>query len=696
MSEQMNSHNHSNSITNTNPNDDCHVPPPAIDEQITNIKKASTFLLFTKINLRDISNFNPPYGNNIKPTELNDIHFHSHLRSLFTKNIPFIFSTSLTSSSLITSSQLTFFPSLSHDFLSQQLDLIFAEHLQNVTFIQNEIDSKSSAYDNYLTSSYYALNVGPLLPGLCELSRNCYVDGDSFYRAFMFSYIEFHISTRNDLFFMNLIYDMYHSKQTFTNKDYCVNYNEVLLVLKHILTRVKDKSMHLNELLYYYNKMFSMLDNFNKALIKYMKSKIAMFLKDNAKAIDINAFVENKCVSKQYINTATNQFADINAFITEHITLMQHEPELFTLFLVPFAFPGVELTITPEHNEYINSLVFPRCTTAYHDEHHTNNVDIALVYSTTHHYKIKYTEQRKTELNYTAVPRCSIQFTSHKDTEYTCDTCTKQNGVVFYKLNEALCKHCLYDKVKQIILDRARCLINEHYYNIEYYSRPIKLTTEDDKQLELNDNEIKVLFIGKNITSINQLLLLYARTTCHKCGVVYDDKQSELITLNCGCTLCKQCAAQFVMNGTLEQIVLNAFEKKKFNITQQLCLCMKHFDVDNAVQLLYPKEEVEEYKDKAVKRMEDYLYRYCMLCERKLAERNKKVQERVERVIVYEQNMKLKHTICETCIHVLTERNNVINAEGKVVTLECKVCSTQHQVNKRLTSNACCSNCVVW
>lgn len=703
-------HNHNNSITNTNCIDDCIVPPPAVDEEITtDIHKASTFLLFSKINLLDIPNFNVPYGNNtFKPTEQQDVPFYSHIHSLFIKNTPFIFSTALTTSSLVTSSHLTFFPSLPHDFLSQQLNLIFTEHLRNTTFIQNEIDSKSSAYDNYLTTSYYTMNIGPLLPGTCELSRDCYVDGDSFYRAFMFSYIECQLSQRNELFFMNLIYDIHHSKQTFVNKDYCVNYNEVLLVLKHILTRVKDKSMHLNELLYYYNKMFSMLDNFNKALIKYMKIKLAMFLKDNAKAIDVNAFVNNKCISSYYINATTNAFVDVDAFINEHIALMQHEPEPFTLFLVPFAFPGVELTITPErNNEYINTLVFPRCTSYTSDnstETGMNNVDIALVYASTHHYKIKYTEQRRIELNYTAVPRCSMQFTSHKDIAYTCDTCNKQQGIIFNKFNEVLCKNCLYDKVKHIMMDRLRYLKNEHYYNIEYYSRPIQLTTDNDKQLELNDNEIRVLFIGNNITSLNQLLLFYARATCSKCGVVYDNNDntqssssssSELITLNCGCILCKHCSTQLVKDGTLEHIVLNAFEKKKFNILQQMCACNKPFDVYNAVQLLYPQQEVEEYNAKAHERMEDYLYRYCMLCERKLADKNKKVEERVVRVCVQGAGGKVKHTVCERCVNAFGENKGNVN--GKYVKVECKVCTKEHLVSRRMMMGSeCCSNCVVW
>ena len=209
-----------------------------------------------------------------------------------------------------------------------------------------------------------------------------------------------------------------------------------------------------------------------------------------------------------------------------------------------------------------------------------------------------------------------------------------------------------------------------------------------------------MLFIGNNITSLNQLLLFYARATCTKCGVVYDNdnnntQSSELITLNCGCILCKHCSTQLVKDGTLEHIVLNAFEKKKFNITQQICACNKPFDVDNAVQLLYPQQEVEEYNAKARERMEDYLYRYCMLCERKLADKNKKVEERVVRVCVQGAGGKVKHTVCERCVNAF--RENKGNVDGRYMKVECKVCTKEHLVSKRMMMGSeCCSNCVVW
>ena len=692
-------------------------PPPIVfnrkipEEQISGLDNSNDLFLFEsssqqaknfhKIDLLNMKAFNPAHGF-IKLTEKEDKDCLAYHRNLFERNTPFIFSTPPPPTNLISTNNLSSLINPSKDFLDTKIAKILTEYGICREQEHTNINTKTQRYHSIRNNPSSSLNIGPLIPNTYEYYRSSYNDGDSFYRAFMFGYIEQCILDNNIYSIKKLLYDIYSNKLTFDNRNYEVNYLEVFSVLDIIIFKMEKDSTA--EIVQFFNRTYCMLDNLNKSLIKYMKIKIASFLKQHHNSINLKYFIDNNAISKVYVNTTTNKFNDVNTFINEHITVMETEPEPFILYLIPFVFPGIELTIIPDGEAKEQFLVYQRYIPD--NSKLTDKCDIILLYSNAA-YNLIYSDKKRQELGYIRISRCETIKQTHIEKENKCLMCNKLNGIEFEKLNQILCRDCLYEKTKQVILERVRYFLDENYSNLEYYIRPIKLSLED-KQLELTNLDIKVLFDDNYINSIYRLFLFYVKSTCHRCGVVYNKEDVESIMLECGCKMCKNCVGNYILTGTQGEIVLNVFEKKKYNISSQLCLCNKEFNVDNAMRAVYNDNEIETFTKDAKIRLQDYLKRYCLICEKKLAEKGDDLSSKGLKFINISDEdaneFNKEHVICVDCFENMSQNRNKrnVNDDKKEKThnmcnVNCEVCCKKHLIREKVfTQKVSCSVCSVF
>lgn len=690
---------------------------PAIEPRSIVLDKSNDLFLFEssslqaknfhKIDILDMTTYNEAHGF-IKLKEKEDKEYLAHHHNLFERNIPFIFSTPPPPQSLISSNKLTPQINQSKDFLDNQIKKILNEFKIEREQEYTNINTRTLNYHTIRNNTSSSLNIGPLIPNTYEYYRSSYNDGDSFYRAFMFGYIEQRILDKNNYVIMKLIYDIYSNKLTFDNRNYEANYKEVFSVLDIILFKMENDSTA--DVIQFFNRTYCMLDNLAKTLIKYMKIKIASFLKQHHNLINLKHFIDHNSISKAYINPSTNKFNDVNTFINEHITVMETEPEPFIFYIIPFVFPGIELTIIPDGEAKEQFLVYQRYIPD--NSKLLNKCDIILLY-TNAAYNLIYSDKKRADLGYTKITRSVTNKKTYSDKEVKCLTCNKLNGIEFEKLNQILCKDCLYEKTKLVILERVRYFIDEHYSNLEYYIRPIKLSHKD-KQLELTDLDIKVLFNDDYINSIYRLFLFYVKSTCHRCGVVYNKEDVESIILECGCRMCKNCVGNHILRGTNGEIVLNVFEKKKYELQSQLCLCNKEFNVDNAIKKVYNDNEIEKFTIEAKERLKDYLKRYCLICEKKLADKGDDLSAKGLKFInisdedVNEFNK--EHAICFECFEYMCQNRNKRNvnndndkkdknekAHNNMLEVNCMVCCKIHIVKAKIFShNISCNSCNVF
>ena len=189
--------------------------------------------------------------------------------------------------------------------------------------------------------------------------------------------------------------------------------------------------------------------------------------------------------------------------------------------------------------------------------------------------------------------------------KYKCPNCKKNTGLDVITSYEAIfCHICLNKYLKEILEKRAILFVKSNFSCIEYYTRPIKITSDIIISFSLYK------YITKNYITYDFEKIV--EKICFKCFLIFD--KEKINTLNCMCQLCDNCLEKLLKENIKEKLCLNKYELN--TIVKTKCLCQNEVDLLNLMELSKNKPSEKDRK-KAEERLLKIIKKRCCLCQEK-------------------------------------------------------------------------------
>ena len=187
--------------------------------------------------------------------------------------------------------------------------------------------------------------------------------------------------------------------------------------------------------------------------------------------------------------------------------------------------------------------------------------------------------------------------------KYKCPNCKKNTGLDIIPSYEAIfCHICLNKYLKEILERRAILYVKSNFSCIEYYTRPIKITSD-----------IPITFcLYKYITKnyITQDFDKIVERICFRCFEIFE--KDKINKLKCRCQLCDNCLEKLLKENIKKKVCLNKYELNTIQRTK--CLCQNEVDLVNLMELSKNKPTEKDKKD-AEDRLLKVIKKRCCLCK---------------------------------------------------------------------------------
>ena len=511
---------------------------------------------------------------------------------------------------------------------------------------------------------------------LFQYWRHCLNDGNSFYRAVMFSVLQSLIVQVKSRELKEIVCEMYlmKYKELFTANG--IDVVVVYSILSAIITALevdndKDKALT------YLTQAYLMKENhFDLAMVVYYRQLCYEYLKETYEIIKQEN--NDKEVHKQLINV-------------ESVLVLGKEPEFVLVMLLPYIF-NVNLKLiwidgTPSnHNTgYVNLSDEATTTTTF--------PVIYIGYFFSSYYPL-YPLSSPYNNNERALQLRKLTHISNERS--MCDVCKSHTLKVYLLCKRCyMCIECLNAQVNAVLSKRAVNLYKNKYNGFEYSTELIPLKGN----YSLSNREFMELY------SDNYILNTLNEFICGLCFSCFENKDKhELNVLNCSCRYCKTCLQIKIEKATKGLYVLNQYEKGNFE--KMICECNNDFNIEEAITLIHVVDK--EMKVTAAKeRMRLYVQTKCALCGsdvRNCCEDTPTptMKDCVNHHVITikgEDDVDSEHLICENCIKTTTQ------VQGNNA-LMCVICDKEHVVDgdtlmsprKRMKNEngGCCNDkCIV-
>ena len=574
------------------------------------------------------------------------------------------------------------------------------------------------------------------------------VNGDSFYRSFIFNYIEIKLINQNIKDISMLIIDifkLYDLEPSIFINDNNINMKNTLICFSIIYDFIKvnlwDRAYKF--FIYTYN------DILDQTLINYMRYNVFLFLAKIDFILNSNDNNENKNKKKKHHNKINNNNnMDENQF--DHLShLMKYnEPSKIIFQSITYIF-GVSLNILYYENEkynndntYINNILFTNPYNEKGEENDKNFINIFFCYDNYHIcYKKSFIDLNGN--NTINKPLLEV-FVNNLNilspisdniitlSKYTfCEICNKNSNILEIKNNLSeksetilICDQCLYLIIDEHLKKRTSFLYEEQFKNYIYYLRPISLEIYSDN----NKNSIYYLSLSNHDyihlykKNFNERISEFMHDICLLCS-----KGNDLIKIECGCEMCMNCIKLLIREKTHDKIILNKYEKIKLEKKNFDCpLCHKKLNIDNFIIILTQKGINLEYNySDAIERFRHICQTKCLFCLKKInkaeVENNKiknYLQFKVKISIEEENNIndiilknnKLEegleycedsHLVCNNCYKILNKDKQGIKKGGSFYKkVFCHLCNTDHYIDMKEWNDykgaKYCCKCIVF
>ena len=498
---------------------------------------------------------------------------------------------------------------------------------------------------------------------LFQYWRHCLNDGNSFYRAVMFSVLQLLIMQMKVNELKEIVCEMCLMKYKEVFIANGIDVSIVYSVLSAIITLLEEGNDKEKALQYLIQAYLLKENHFDLAMIVYYRQLCYEYLKETYEIIKQE---NDKEVLKQLINI-------------ESVLVLGKEPEFVLVMLLPYIF-NINLKLiwidgTPsKHNTgYVNL------------SEETNRVlpIIYIGFFFSSYYPL-YPFSPQDELNINEHTPHLSRLTYISKERSMCEVC-KDNTLKVYLLCKRcyMCVECLNAQVNAILSKRAVNLYKNKYNGFEYYTQAIPLKGN----YSLNNREFMELYSDNYIlNSLNEFI-------CGLCFSCFENKDKcELNVLKCSCRYCKTCLQIKIEKATKGLYVLNQYEKSNFE--KMICECNNDFNVEEAIDLIQVNDK-ETKTNEAKERMKRYVETKCALCGNDVKKYKEgdtptmkdcvnnhvvNIQEEndVNKDIDYVDS---EHLICENCMKTMT------CVKEKQNTLTCVICDKEHIVNDEMFVN---------
>jgi hypothetical protein len=151
---------------------------------------------------------------------------------------------------------------------------------------------------------------------------------------------------------------------------------------------------------------------------------------------------------------------------------------------------------------------------------------------------------------------------------------------------------------------RAILYVKSNFSCIEYYTRPIKITSDIPITFSLYK------YITKNY--ITQDFGKIVERICFRCFELFE--KEKINKLKCRCQLCENCLEKLLKENIKKKVCLNKYELN--TIVRTKCLCQNEVDLVNLMELSKIKPTEKDKKD-AEDRLLKVIKKRCCLCKEK-------------------------------------------------------------------------------
>ena len=561
---------------------------------------------------------------------------------------------------------------------------------------------------------------------------------DSFYRSFIFNYIEMNLINKNLKEICILIIDLFKiydiEPLIFNIEKSKINFKNILICFSIIYDFIKinlwDKAYKF--FISIYNEIL------DKALIYYLKYNIFLFLSKIDFVLNIDK--KNKTKKKKHYKNDEDDYSE--EFQFDHFALLIEgsDPTKIIFQTIPYLF-GISLNIFFYDNEkydnnlYMNNILF---NNPYNEEE--NEKKIINLFFCYNNYYICYKKPFLNSNGNDIVDKALFEaFVYNLNSYYLvskninflskykyCELCNKNCNVLELKHeiennieNILICDQCLFLQIDEHLLQRNIFLHKEKLKNYLYYLKPItlKFFSQKDKNNIFNLSLSNSDYIHLYNKTFNERISQIMHEICLHCF-----KKGNLVKIDCGCQICFNCIKALVIEKTKTKIVINIYEKKKLEKKNFQCpICHKKLNIDNIIPI-YKQYGInlENKYHEAIERLKIICQKRCFFCSKKLNKINVdnniiKTYFKLNIKKSIEENNLLNgnnldeminicedpHIICSKCHKILSKNKKVIkNGENMYKKIFCNICYIEHYIdmkewNSFLRLKACCK-CVIF
>ena len=496
--------------------------------------------------------------------------------------------------------------------------------------------------------------------------RECKNDGNSFYRIFMFLYIEHFILNKNIDKLKTLIKAITEKELIDYYISNNININNVFEIFKLILFYMenkKDVKSAYKEFLNAYNLED---DSFDLTLILYLRKIVYNYMN---KLLNLYKIHEEKDI--------------INL---ESILTLNIEADMLVIILIPYIF-DVNLVLLFIEGDYLE----PKKDIINLYTQDESGLPLIIIGNFYNNYFPLYNRFNKEIIYYdlNKFKNMGIKKLIYFGNKFKCNECNNENTqIIFLEKKKKVCEQCLKDFLSKTINELANNFYKEaKCYSLEYYLQPISL----DNNTFINNFEYKEIYNNK----YNMLNSIYnvLENMCFYCEKNFD--KNELILMKCNCKFCKNCLYKKIDEYTNCYRLLNVYEKKTFKKIK--CCCNKDFNYKEAIEKIEFSQEEINY---AAERLYDYIYNNCCNCLKSIKDNPNLIYKAIKIEKETDDNRgidfnDMNHILCKKCYisflkkqkktkKTKNEKNNIEPTETDTkedeIFITCNICDKVHRI----------------
>ena len=241
---------------------------------------------------------------------------------------------------------------------------------------------------------------------------------------------------------------------------------------------------------------------------------------------------------------------------------------------------------------------------------------------------------------------------------YICPKCNKNEALDIIPFYEAVfCHKCLINYMKDIIKNRVASFIQSGFTSIEYFTRPIGITSE----IKINNTLYRYITGNYLIKDFENMF----NNTCFICykycnffkkksdknnNVSNTNNNIKIFKLKCKCQICENCLEDLKKKFMGDFNYLNLYEIHNLKLTK--CPCGNIYDINELMNFSKIKFS-EEDKNMAIQRLKLLLEKKCCIC----------LNNKREKIKYFNLNVLNSpiHFACSDCYHIkIISKNNII------------------------------------